>query len=167
MTFNEAKDAATTALNTKLTELINNQKEALKLLLNTKTNNDYLLASTIHPLTSNQETITHMHNTLVKLKKMDTIKIESSKLKKNADGTFQDTKTRTDRDIKTDGTWMNQKKCDDKHMDDIVKAIYNNDKHSFFELLYDITENMSLTDRYTKLLFGSSIKHTTKEKLQA
>ena len=159
MTFFEAKGNQIEELNNRLSELINEQREKMRYLLKKDTDSDFLFFTNMYQIGQREDNIIYIHNSINKLKEFDTLKIEVSKIIKTSDGGLTDRKKRIDFDLKTDGNWMKEKECTKEQMWEIFRAIYNKDKNLFFDNLLKITDNKNLTHRYTKHIFGTSIKH--------
>lgn len=159
MTFLEAKENQIERLNIRLSELIEEQREKMQNILKTKTDLEFLFHSTISQIGQREENIIYIHNSIDKLKKFNILIVEDHKRLKTAEGKLTDRKRLTYVDLKTDGDWMKTTECTKEQMWSIYRGIYNKDKNLFFETLQEITKNKSLTHRYTKYFFGSSIKH--------
>ena len=159
MTFFEAKEELIGKLNNRLSESIKEQKEKMGMLLKKDSDLDFLFHINIYNIRKIEDNIIYLHNSIVKLREFDILKIEGSQIIKTVDGKLTDRTKRIDNDFKTDGYWMKEKECTEKQMWEIFRGIYNNDKNLFFDNLFNVTNNKNLTHRYTKRIFGTSIKH--------
>lgn len=158
--FIEALNGQVKSLEDRISELIEEQKQSFKNLLKTNSDLEFLFINQISSIAQRDDNIIHLHNAIEKLKNLKTQIIKGSKRKILPNGDISDITTSTYEDLKADnGKWLKEKKCTKEQMWDLFCSIYNKDKKLFFETLNTITDNKSLTDRYTKLIFGTSLKH--------
>lgn len=165
LTFFEMRNIEIERLTILLDNHITDQKKYYQVLANQTNRSDFIATSTLLFINQRNKTIEDILNIIRKLREFDTIKWVGSKIKKLPNGELSDKKIRTDFDLKTDGVWMEKAQCTKKQLEDISNAFYRLDKNLFFRTLFEITKNQSLTHRYTKHFFKSSIKHKSKSSL--
>lgn len=163
MNFLEAKNNEIDRLTTALNKLIKKQKENYTLLLKLNSN-DFLFTYNILFVKAIDNEIGKTNTVIEQLKQFNYLKAIGSKRKRLVTGELADGFVGTDVDFKTDGKWMIDKKCTSKQIENISDAFYFDDKEKFFYTLFEITDNKSLTDRYTRYFFKSSIKHSKNTK---
>ncbi|MDO9207510.1 MAG: hypothetical protein Q7T91_04585 [Sulfuricurvum sp.] len=166
MTFLECRDEAINRLTNRLEREIQEQKTSFELLLRRSNTESFLLINSLCFVGARDAEIGNLSKTIHMLKDFDYSKWIGSKREKLENGELGDMK-RCDVDLKTDMQWMRQDVCTKEQMWDIANSFYSGDKNLFFQKMFEITKNKSLTDRYTKYFFKSSIKHKSVSQLKS
>lgn len=163
MNFLETRDKEIDRLTTALNKLIDKQKENYSLLIK-RNSNDFIFIHNLLLVKAIDNEISKTNTVIEQLKQFNYLKVIGSKRKRLVTGELANEFVRTDVDFKTDGKWMIDKKCTLKQIENISDAFCFDDKEKFFHTLHDITDNKSLTDRYTRYFFKSSVKHSKNTK---
>lgn len=148
MTFEEAKIRIIDKIKDRISECENDLKDIFRVSLSLS-GNEFRFSLEIQDTEPKIDLLRRLSNAIYKLEKLDIYEYKIKHIGKIVSApklaTVQD--------------WQNKIFCTDIQIGKIALAIINNQKSEFNRLMSEITDNKTMSNNYTKEIFGSGVGH--------
>lgn len=160
MTFDEAIEIIYNRIDSKLSKLITEQKEVYKVLLDLKSENDFITVSSLKDVLPRNEAIIFLSSMRMKWLRLYALDSEEHKRDILPDGEISNITKIKGESLKVKQGWTKETTCLQKQIDNLYYSLSNNDKKLFFNTFYEITKKQETSHRFTRMFFGTSVRRT-------